>query len=198
MCEALAKADPQSQETRRAIDLLVKIFKRKAQEVTSHTDRRRAQREQARAQRVATEEETPQEGGAEEVQPERVQAEAAAPQRVETTLTTENEASEPPPSLIPEDDDSLHSAYSEASIQGQESDDLIVEGMEIAYPKSPPNDNPIQITQDEDAPAYRTRLQRNMLMRVAEVAMGGISMAQSVRRKFFIKFLAEYANAVLD
>ena len=70
--------------------------------------------------------------------------------------------------------------------------------METAYPKSPPNDNPIQITQDEDAPAYRTRSQRNMLMRVAEVAMGGISMAQSVRRKFPIRFLAEYANAVLD
>ena len=29
MCEALTKADPHSQETRRAIDLLVKIFKRK-------------------------------------------------------------------------------------------------------------------------------------------------------------------------
>ena len=112
------ESSPTLPKNRRAIHLLVKISKRKAQEVTSHTDRRRAQREQARAQRVATEEKTPQEGGAEEVQPERVQAEAAAPQRVETTLTTENEASEPPPSLIPEDDDSLHSAYSEASIQG--------------------------------------------------------------------------------
>ena len=55
MCSALLKTNPNSNETQRAVDLLVIIFKKKAQEAITTADKRREQRANAQAQRVETE-----------------------------------------------------------------------------------------------------------------------------------------------
>ena len=192
ICEALTQANPNSDETAKAVDLLVKIFKRKAEEATSRIDQQRAQRAQAQAQRVESENE----------QHKSVKEKETQPQRVAEANTTQNTPShspeDKPPTLVPADNDTIDSVFSDASGPCQKGGDLLIDGMEINYSSSPNDIESIQITQDEDAPAYRTRSHKNMLLRVAEIAMGGLSMAQSVKIKFPLNFLVDYVNAVLD
>ena len=55
LCTALQGTKPESKAMENAVNALVKIFKRQAGEESTVTDKRRAQRDEARLQRVASE-----------------------------------------------------------------------------------------------------------------------------------------------
>ena len=149
LCAALAKAAPTNSHTKRAVDLLIDIFKGKANEAKNETDQRRVQREAAQEQRVRTETE-----------------QSAPPPAIPT------KSDEQPPHLVPADDDSVASDDSSTFSAIEPNDELVVEGMEVSHPSQSAKcvAAPVLSQDDGNAPAYRTRSRHDRLFSALEVS----------------------------
>ena len=168
LCSALAKNGPNSAETKTVIDMLMDIFKKKAEDARTAEDKRRRAREAAQTQRVGTEDTTRE-----------VPEEVPNPTPRDEEPTREEESQPDHPLIIEE----------EVFVDG-----ATVTPREERGGPAPA----IISQDESDAPAYSTRSRSGRLLSAVDVSGSCPSAHQAAQRKFPAAFWTDYAKAVLD
>ena len=160
------------------INVLVKIFKQKANIEASPADEKRQTRVNTQRQRVATEES--------ERQPQRVEqtTQGLVDQRVPASVNDNG------PQRVPPDEDE----------DSAEDGTVLMPGLEVTYPSlKDPQPHPNVVSQDWDGPSQNPRAARNRRLLAAVEASGCNPTAlQGARRQVPLQFLVDLAAAVLD
>ena len=107
LCSALTNAAPGDEKTQRAVDLLVEIFQKTANDAKSNIDQRRGLREDAQTQRVQTEEKANADTASTECEPtsEPVKVDDDGLRMEGLTVTYPSHQADSGPAIISQDDD---------------------------------------------------------------------------------------------
>ena len=76
-------------------------------------------------------------------------------------------------------------------------DDLMVHGLEVTYPEQSEKDEAVPVVTQEEGPSQNTS-SRNRLLTSVEMSGSCPTASQAVKRQYPLKFLTDYAGAVLD